>query len=528
MKKNLKIIDLIKQRVAQTGDSEPEQIGVRLFIGIFLVLYFCFPWSENETFASAISTQASLIALSFYLGAVLIAVALLLKPKRSPGRLASAILLDLVPLSIGMSLVGDETVFIFCFYLWVILGNGFRFGVIYLYVAMVVAVISFSLAVSWGEYWQTDHGKTMAISLLFLLIVIPGYCSFLIKKLHVAIDSARQANKAKTRFLANMSHELRTPLNGVIGMGDLLRETDLNTEQKKIVSTMHSSAHTLLELIEKVLDISKIESGKLVVKKAELDLHGLVNGVMAVQQPMGLAKGLSVSLTMDSGVPARLIGDEQHIRQVLINIICNAIKFTDKGTVHLKVRCNDEEEGEVSLRFEVQDTGIGIDEHALTQVFDDFTQVGNSVERTVGGTGLGTTIAKELVEIMGGSIGVQSRIGKGSTFWFELPFSLAAEGSKALIESSVLVLSSAHQLQSVTPLFQQWCLGFGHADTPEKAILALEHAEERGEAYQVILVDRFSLGHVQPIALREASLQTRLVGPVLFGVSKRPARRAAE
>ena len=160
-------------------------------------------------------------------------------------------------LSILMFYTGAEVVPLFLIYLWVILGNGFRFGLTNLYISQAIAIAGFSVVILWGDYWQ-EH-RSFGVSLLLMLCLLPLYAAFLIKKLHAAVAMAKQANEAKSRFLANMSHELRTPLNGVIGMGDLLRETKLNFEQKELVKTMHSSANTLLELIENVLDIAKIE-----------------------------------------------------------------------------------------------------------------------------------------------------------------------------------------------------------------------------------------------------------------------------
>ncbi|RKZ77629.1 MAG: hybrid sensor histidine kinase/response regulator, partial [Gammaproteobacteria bacterium] len=217
--------------------------------------------------------------LAYYVGALSIFLAIHLHPKRSPVRRIAAILLDLATLSAAMYLTGSQSIFLFVVYLWVILGNGFRYGLLYLYISLVIGVVGFSIAITWGEYWRNTHTESIAISLLFLLVLIPAYTSFLLKKLHAAIASAKQANEAKTRFLANMSHELRTPLNGVIGMGDLLRETKLDSEQRDLVSTMHRSARTLVGLIEKVLDISKIDAGKITITTDQLDLHALVNSV---------------------------------------------------------------------------------------------------------------------------------------------------------------------------------------------------------------------------------------------------------
>ena len=205
---------------------------------------------------------------------------------------------------------------------------------------------------------------------------------------------------------------------------------------------MRASANTLLSLIENVLDIAKIEAGKILISREQFDLHRLVHGVMAMQISMGEAKGLKVSCYIDPSLPFMLEGDPQHIRQVLINLIGNGIKFTETGSVKLQVLAADKQTNTLNIRFEVIDTGIGISEDAQKMVFNDFTQIASAGQHRIGGTGLGTTIAKELVELMGGRIGLQSKVGKGSTFWFELNFETLTTVTTKLAETPMLILSS--------------------------------------------------------------------------------------
>lgn len=433
----------IKHRLAQTTDSEPEQaIKIRLPVATGLVLYFCLPWRDEESFLQVISTLPSLLTLSYYFFALLLAGAITLNPRPSPLRRIVAILLDLVPLSILMFYVGEKSVFLFVLYLWVILGMGFRYGINYLYLALFVGVVGFSCAITWGEYWQNSDRFPFALSFLFLLVLIPLYSSFLIKKLHDALASAKYANEAKSRFLANMSHELRTPLNGVIGISDLIRETPLNFEQTEFVNIMHNSANTLLELIENVLDISKIEAGKIIIQKGEFDLHLLINNIIQMQSTMANAKDISVNFNINAATPFLLKGDEQRLKQVLINLLTNAIKFTHEGSVKLYVTTANDDTDQPRIRFEISDTGIGIPKEALSSIFDDFAQAARNSNCTLGGTGLGTTISKELVELMGGEIGVVSETDKGSTFWFELPYSSVSHDDYYLADTHLLLLSS--------------------------------------------------------------------------------------
>ena len=253
----------LNRRLKRTGDSEPEQAKLRLAIGVLLVAYFCLPWGSEKSFIGVISSLPSLITIFYYSSAIVIFTAIVLKPVASPSRRVIGAALDMISLSIVMFHSGGTSIPLFVLYLWVILGNGFRYGTKYLYISQGISIAGFLVAILWGSYWQEN--RPFAISLLLMLCLLPLYAAFLINKLHAAIDMAKQANQAKSRFLANMSHELRTPLNGVIGMGDLLRETKLSYEQLELVSTMHSSANTLLELIENVLDIAKIEAGKILI-----------------------------------------------------------------------------------------------------------------------------------------------------------------------------------------------------------------------------------------------------------------------
>ena len=228
---------------------------------------------------------------------------------------------------------------------------------------------------------------------------------------------AEQANAAKSQFLANMSHEIRTPLNGVLGMAQLLKMTGLDEKQAGFVETLQSSGRALLDLIEDVLDISKIESGMVEIASAPFDLHDMVADALRVVEPMAREKGLAVSCQVAPDVPAVVEGDKTRLRQVLINIAGNAVKFTEAGAVDVRV----ETAANGRIFFEVEDTGPGIPEDRLEHVFDRFAQVDGSSTRKHGGTGLGLTICREIVQLSGGEIGVDSRLGEGARFWFELP-----------------------------------------------------------------------------------------------------------
>lgn len=498
-------INKIEDRVAKTGDQEPGQAKLRLAIGILVVVYIFIPFGVDESFAKTLFVFADIefslatsLSLLYTFCSLAIFAAILINPVPSPARRVTGITLDALTLSFLMYHSGDGSVPLFFIYLWIILGNGFRFGIKYLYICQAISLAGFFGVIYGGEYWIEN--RSFASSLFVMLCLIPLYAAFLLKKLHAAVDMAKQANNAKSRFLANMSHELRTPLNGVIGLGDLLRETKLTSEQRELVSSMHSSANTLLELIENILDISKIESGKILVENKEFDLHNLVNSVLLMLVPLGERKGLQVSCYFDPQTPFELIGDERYIHQILVNLINNAIKFTQNGSVCLSIRPVSVASRETVIRFEIKDTGIGIPAEALDKIFENFTQADAGTSRSFGGTGLGTTISRELVELMGGRIGVESEVNNGSIFWFELPFSTNNDSPQPSIEENrILILATEETASIIRPSLRTWNVNFDWVRSSARALSALLQAKDEGRPYDTVLVDQPCLTNLNAV-----------------------------
>ena len=363
-------------------------------------------------------------------------------------RRSLGIALDNAAVTYCLIQMGESGAVLLGVYLFVAFGNGFRFGRAYLHAAQAASIVGFSLATFWSDYWS-QH-LAVCTGVFCMLIVLPLYVGVLTQRITEARKRADDANAAKGRFLANVSHEMRTPLNGVIAMADVLRETNLNDAQSEIVETMTTSAHLLLAQIEDVLDMAKIEAGRVTIETRPFDLGKLATGAVKVMLPQARYKGLAINTEIDPSAARWFEGDAHHIRQVLLNLLANAVKFTEKGEITLRVRATADGDERFAVRIEVQDTGIGIPESKQAAIFEPFTQADDSVTRVYGGTGLGTTIARQLVMLMRGRIGLASTVGKGSLFWFELPLAPAEpHGIDLTAELGVAKTSPALQAAAI-------------------------------------------------------------------------------
>jgi two-component system sensor histidine kinase RpfC len=424
----------LRARLAGRSDSEHEQILVRIAFAVGILGSLLLVALSARP--PAVIGACLLIALAYLIGATALFGHLLWRPQVSPVRRYAGMLLDLITLPVGMIVGGAVVAPLYPMFLWVTFGMGFRYGQRYLLVAAVASLAGFALVIALTEYWRAQ--PALAIGLWVALLVLPAYASSLLSRLTEALARAEEASHTKSRFLATMSHELRTPLHATIGMADLLRRTHLDSAQRDMVRTIRSAGQTLLDMIGEVLDVARIGSEQ-AAQAVDFDLHALLASVRALVLREALDKGLAFRLEIEPDVPYSLHGARRALQQILLNLTANAIKFTDQGSVTLRVGGEPGGVQLVTLRFEVADTGIGIPPEAQERIFDRFTQADESITRRYGGTGLGLAIARQLSESLGGSLTVRSAPGLGSCFTLRAAFAQVADAAPGLRGLVVLV-----------------------------------------------------------------------------------------
>ncbi|MEM7304368.1 MAG: EAL domain-containing protein [Pseudomonadota bacterium] len=317
------------------------------------------------------------------------------------------------------------------------------------------------------------------------------------EQLEQARDAALQLARVKGDFAANVSHELRTPLNGILGMLELLSDTGLSSKQREYVRIAANSSDALLALIDDILDFSKIDSGKMIVEPEEFNLRELLDEVVSIMATQTQSKNLDMAHLIAYSVPTYLVGDARRIRQLLLNLCGNAIKFTDNGEISIHVLQQDSVDGQLRLRFEVRDSGIGISAEAKDKIFEAFSQADESTTRKYGGTGLGLAICQQLIKVLGGEIGVESEAGQGSTFWFVLPIDASnqiepndRDDNYGSMDLKILVVDDSEVVHfNIMQTLERWGAQVECTDNYESAILKLRHATHNGKPYDIALID---------------------------------------
>ncbi len=504
-------------------DTEHEQALIRLVIVGIVCIYLggLAAWRKQPD--PALDNLLIVGVAYLFLSSLMIPL-IIIQPGVCHPRRVAGMVGDLTVLSLFLHMGGGAAAPFYPIYLWVTLGNGFRYGLFYLTLSVPTAVAGFLFVWLTTPYWKYEHW--LGFGLLLALIGIPAYAGTLIRKLIEAKAQAESANRAKSRFLASMSYELRTPLNAIIGMSDVLRETRLDRDQRDMVHTVKTSGRALLSLIDEILDLSRIEANRVTVSNDAFNVYSLVADLQTIFRPQADANGIRLLSHIAGDVPLFLEGDVRHLRQVLINLIANAIKFTERGYVGLDIGVAGWAGlGRVRLHFAVVDTGIGIAPEDHARIFDRFTQADDRINRHHQGSGLGLAITASLVNLLGGTIAVKSALGAGATFTVELPFNVERrpiDTSTATPSQSVFLLSEDATITegAEAAITQAGGRFAGVASSVAEQIQLLSRTRVEGRAIVLVDADRPAGAEAEMVAALSATPADQR--PLMMRIARRP------
>ncbi len=474
----------LKLRLFAREDSEHVQILIRIGIVAFVTVFL-----EALDRIAQKQSDAGLdiyvaLALSMFISLALLAW-VIISPRSNPLRRLLAALQDNFFLTVCLVLRGEAAALCYGLYLFITLGYGFRYGTRYLRFSQALSLVGFIVVWEMSPFWHAN--PVLSASLLLTLAVIPSYAVTLIQTIHAEKARAEAHSRAKSDFVAMMSHEFRTPLHGIIGHTELLEHTKLNAEQSGYLRRLRASTAGLLDLVESVLDISRIEEGKQSIVKAEVSLKDLLIECVSTIEVQAKSKDLRLQIYVDPVLPDKIIIDRRSVREILLNLMGNAVKFTDSGSIELTVSHGALNADSLQVVFQVCDSGIGIAEEHFDRVFERFNQVHGSADRAAAGAGLGTTIALDLARRMGGDLRLQSELGRGSSFNFDVPVQGGIrQRSKAINTQQVLLIGVFQDIEH-GPLNNLNALGF-ETKVLAQLDVAIDYIRANGTSTQWVFV----------------------------------------
>lgn len=417
----------IKDLYREQPDTEHGQNFVRIVSNSAIIIYLLILSAVQDP---PIDVRFGIIISSpLIIYSIVLLIYIAKKPGISKYRRFTSMFLDYFVITAHMVYYGEPMAVLFMIYVWVTIGYGLRYGRLYLASATLLSTIGFIIIMTTSTYWINNQG--VGVGFLIGMLVIPIYTASLLKQVTEATNEAKKANMAKGEFLAMMSHEIRTPMSSVISMSDIIINTARVDEKNQYAALIKENTENLLLLIDDILDYKRIEDGKLICTEDDFSVDELMDSTIALLSEQAKRKQITVNKYISPEVPDYLFGQSNYIRHVIINLLSNAVKFTDEGSIDIIVNSHNSIDRRLDLIININDTGIGIAAEALPFIFEHFQQADSSITRKYGGTGLGSAIAKMLVEYLGGSISVESEINVGTKFTVTLPLLISDSNQAA-------------------------------------------------------------------------------------------------